>query len=326
MATASAAGNLETLNSDSRGQRLQGARRSVKISKDIIATGGNPLLILVIHIHHSLASEVQGECGSQEGQQADLNHRVVQHGGLGLGSILLVTVLELPADSSVAGSNGDTASQRATGLHDDGRTDPSHSAVNSLGVGLEHILAGVGVDLGEFGHHADVRHLVVVEQQEAVVHGVVAELGADVANMNALQRLVGLHVADLDNEGVRSVGLALDDQLGHNAGVVGHLSERANPPLARRDMRRVDGEGLVLGVPGGGGLETTHVGSVAQLGLGVATDDLVLLSGLGKALLLLGSSLVLQSNLISSVQEAVAVRKMHLQQTCHRAGCKGGAR
>jgi hypothetical protein len=59
----------------------------------------------------------------------------------------------------------------------------------------------------------------------------------------------------------------------------------------------VDGKGLVVGVPGGSGLEAADVGSVAQLGLGVASDDLVFLGGLEEELFLLGGALFAEGNL-----------------------------
>lgn len=62
-------------------------------------------------------------------------------------------------------------------------------------------------------------------------------------------------------------------------------------------MGGVNDEGLVGWVPGGGGLKTTNVGAVSQLGLGVATNVLVVLCGLKEELVLFGSSLVSESSL-----------------------------
>jgi hypothetical protein len=136
------------------------------------------------------------------------------------------------------------------------------------------------------GKHADVRHLDVVEEKETVVHSIIAELGTDVTNVDIRKRLMGLHVADLDDERSRAVRLALDNELSHDHGVVGSAAERADPPLAGSQVWGVDGEGLVFLVPCCCGLESTNVGSVTQLGLGVTSDDLVVL-GLGEPLLLL---------------------------------------
>ena len=64
-------------------------------------------------------------------------------------------------------------------------------------------------------------HLDLVEQQESVVHGVVTELGTNVADVDVLKRLVCLHVSDLNDEWMRAVRLALEDKLCHDHGVVG---------------------------------------------------------------------------------------------------------
>jgi hypothetical protein len=165
-------------------------------------------------------------------------------------------------------------------------TDPCQRAVNKGGRATAAELIGVGVDVLVLGKHADVRHLDVIEEQETVVHGVVAELGADITNVDVRERLVGLHVADLDNEGGRAVGFALDNELSHDHGVVGGAAEGADPPLAGSQVWGVDGKGLIVLVPCCCSLESTDVGSVTQLGLGVTSDDLVVL-GLGEPLLLL---------------------------------------
>ena len=138
----------------------------------------------------------------------------------------------------------------------------------------------------ELGKHADVRHLDVVEEEETIVHGVVTELGTDVANVDVRERLMGLQVTDLDAEWCRAVGLALNDELGHDDGVVCRAAEGPDPPFAGGQVRRVQCEGLVVLVPDGCCLESTNVGSVAKFGLSVASDDLIVLS-LGEPLLLL---------------------------------------
>lgn len=51
-------------------------------------------------------------------------------------------------------------------------------------------------------------------------------------------------------------------------------------------MGRMEGEGLVVRVPGRSRLESSDIGAVAKFGLSVAADDLVII-GFGKPLLLL---------------------------------------
>lgn len=120
-------------------------------------------------------------------------------------------------------------------------------------------------------------NLDLVEEQETVVHGVVTKLGANITNVDVLQRLMCLQVSDLNTERCRAVGLSVNDELCHDNCVVGGTSKRSNPPFACCEMWRVDGEGLVFGIPGRGSLETTDVGTMTKLSLGVAADDLVIL-------------------------------------------------
>ena len=130
-------------------------------------------------------------------------------------------------------------------------------------------------------------------------YSLVPKLGTNVTDIYVLQGLVGLQVADLHDEGVRTVVLATDIQLSHDHRVVGSAAEGTNPPLRGSECGRVDGEGLVIGVPGGGGLETADIGSVAQFSLGVATDDLVFFGTLEEQLVLLGAALFAKGHLES---------------------------
>jgi hypothetical protein len=125
----------------------------------------------------------------------------------------------------------------------------------------------------------------------------VTELRTNITNIYVLHGLVGLHVANLHHEGVRAIVLSTDEKLSHDHGMVGSAAERANPPLGGSECGGVDGEGLVLGIPGSGSLETANVGSVTQLGLGIATDDLVLLGALKEVLVLFGAALFAEGDL-----------------------------
>lgn len=48
-------------------------------------------------------------------------------------------------------------------------------------------------------------NLDVVEQQESIIHSVVAELGANISNMDIGHGFVGFEVADLDHEWMGTV-------------------------------------------------------------------------------------------------------------------------
>ena len=81
--------------------------------------------------------------------------------------------------------------------------------------------------------------------------------------------------------------------------MVGGAAEGADPPLAGSQSGRVDDKGLVLGAPGGCRLETSYVGAVAELGLGVTTNVLVVSCGFEELLVLLGRALVTEGDLWS---------------------------
>ena len=136
MTTASPSARLEAFGSNGTAQRLQSARRGVQIGQEVAArlcllgpratlaglislALGHLLLVLLVHVHHRLSSEVESECGSDQGQEPDLHHCVVKHRCLGLAS-RSITVLELATDSAVTGGNGYTASKHTASLHDNG--------------------------------------------------------------------------------------------------------------------------------------------------------------------------------------------------------------
>lgn len=125
----------------------------------------------------------------------------------------------------------------------------------------------------------------------------VAELGSDIADVDVRQRLVRLEVPDRHNEGVRAVGLVVDDQLGHHHGVVGGAAQRADPPLGSGQVWGVDDEALVLGAPDSQRLKAPHVGTVAQLGLSIASHVFVVCGLLVEELLLLRRALVAEGDL-----------------------------
>ena len=70
----------------------------------------------------------------------------------------------------------------------------------------------------------------------------------------------------------------------------------------------MDSKGLVIGVPGGGGFQTTHVRTMAQLRLRVASENLVSCCAFEEKLVLFGSSLFPQGNLDDTALATVALR------------------
>ena len=69
-------------------------------------------------------------------------------------------------------------------------------------------------------------------------------------------------------------------------------TERADPPLRRGQVWRVDGKGLVFSIPCRCSLQAPDIGPMAQLCLGVATNILVFLCLMKKQLMLLWCPLI----------------------------------
>lgn len=181
--------------------------------------------------------------------------------------------------------------------------------------------------------------LDVVEQQETIIHSakvvispsasqrvrtdlLVAKLGTNIAHIYIIQGLMGFEVTDLHNEWVRTVVLAINKQLGHNHSVIGRAPERSDPPLRSSQCWGVDGECLIVGVPGGGGFQTAHVRSVTQFCLRIAADDLVFFCAFKEQLVLLGGALFPESHLDNDQSGQLDFCRgdaIYLPGTCWRA-------
>lgn len=71
--------------------------------------------------------------------------------------------------------------------------------------------------------------------------------------------------------------LAINNKTSLDQGMGTDSTQTSNPPLGGRESGRVNDPLVGVSVEGGGSLELGEVGSVAELGLGVASDDLMLL-------------------------------------------------
>jgi len=130
-----------------------------------------------------------------------------------------------------------------------------------------------------------------------VEYSLISEFRSNVTDVDVLQRLVSLHITDLNDERVRTKVLAADVELCHDDSMVGRPSERANPPFRRSQGRAVDGEGLVIGIIRSCGFQTTNIRTMAQFSLCVASNDLVLLRAFEEKLVLFWCSLFPQRHL-----------------------------
>jgi hypothetical protein len=95
--------------------------------------GSKLLLVCVVESHHALASEVQGICGCEEREKADLDHCVVHDLILADLTIGCIAILELLSHRTVASGDGHTACENSTCLHDNVRTYPCQSTVDESG-------------------------------------------------------------------------------------------------------------------------------------------------------------------------------------------------
>ena len=225
VAAARAATRLEALGGDRRRERLEPARCRVQVREQVASAVGflragaaagavvgldGPVprhlrLVGAVEGHHFLAGEVQREGRGQEREQTDLHHFVVEHlrlGALGGGRVAL---FELAAHRAVADCDGDAPGEGRASFADDVGADEGEGAVDERGGGRAEVFAGLGVDRREFGEHGDMGDFDVAEEEEAVVHCVEAEFGADVTDVDVRKGLVRLEVAHLDDEGVWAV-------------------------------------------------------------------------------------------------------------------------
>lgn len=106
--------------------------------------------------------------------------------------------------------------------------------------------------------HGGTRHKDVVKPHETVVYAVVAELGADVAHLDAWQRLVCLHVSELHDKCMRAMVRACHKQACHDHGMRARFGETTRPPLCCSQRGGVYDELVRWLMKCGGCLETLH--------------------------------------------------------------------
>lgn len=101
-----------------------------------------------------------------------------------------------------------------------------HNAVSQNGA-LRFYELAVLEDLRVTHQHVFQRNPNVVEAQKAVVDASEADFVADVTDSDAFHGLVGLKVADLDDEGLQAVIFAERVKLRENHGVVASVAKTA---------------------------------------------------------------------------------------------------
>lgn len=112
----------------------------------------------------------------------------------------------------------------------------------------------------------------------AIVHLVetVVGLGSDISNLNSRERLMVVKGAKRDHKDVSAIIFTLNKDPSLHDGMGTQSAQTSDPPLGSRERCAVDLPLVGLLDKGGSGLELGQVGSVAQLCLGVASDNLEL--------------------------------------------------
>lgn len=80
-------------------------------------------------------------------------------------------------------------------------------------------------------------------------------------------------------------------------------------------------ECLIFGIPSCGSLETTHIGTVAEFGLGITANIFIILSLFQKLLVLFSISLIAEGDLYdrSAGNDSKHTMRLSLPGTCSRA-------
>ena len=102
----------------------------------------------------------------------------------------------------------------------------------------------------------------MIENQPAVVFGVVAELWAYISNLDSFARQVVLSAPDLDHERVNAKIVSVHKTLRKDDCMVGPQTQTARPVLGARHSGRVDHKLICLHVQGRSRLDTCNVGTM----------------------------------------------------------------
>lgn len=101
-------------------------------------------------------------------------------------------------------------------------------------------------------------------------------LGSNIADFNARERLVILQGADRNHKNVSAIILAIDKQPSLDYSMSANGAEATDPPLGCSEGGAVDFPLVRVADEGGCSLELAEIGSVAEFGLRIASNDLKL--------------------------------------------------
>ena len=157
----------------------------------------------------------------------------------------------------------------------------------------------------------------MVEEKKSIVHRIIPKLWSNISDMNVLQRLMGLQVSNLDDEGVRTMASASNNKLCHDNSIVCSSTQRSDPPLRSSQVWRVYSEIFILYVPCCCCFQSSHIRPVAEFSLSIASNYLVVEGGFEEFLALFWRTLVTKSYLELCKQESTMDHHGHYElRTC----------
>lgn len=154
----------------------------------------------------------------------------------------------------------------------------SHNLVPDFDHGLidcfrvaSHFKGAVLLNVGKTAQHLLTGDSHLVEHEPAVVLGLVAELGAEISDLDTTEGHVLLVVSNLHKEAINTIIVSIDNATSKYSSVVCPVTKTTRPVFGAGDGWRVDDPLISLEVERCSRLESSNVGAVAELSLGVAT-------------------------------------------------------
>lgn len=105
----------------------------------------------------------------------------------------------------------------------------------------------------------------------------VAVLGSDVTKFNTFAWFPSFQISDLNHEGLHTVVFSFGNAASEYDGVGAEVAEVTRPKLSSSYARSMNHKLVSLLVPDGSGLYAGNVGTVADFGLSIATNNVEML-------------------------------------------------
>lgn len=103
----------------------------------------------------------------------------------------------------------------------------------------------------------------------------VAKFRAQISSLNAWESLISIKISELNHEAVDTVLLAIDHQFAEARCMGCKPTQISRPPLGRGRCRTIDHKFVSGSVKGRSSFQGGDIGSVTELSLAIATQDLM---------------------------------------------------